>query len=63
MMKATFTKNGSTVTCEASEVNLNHLAKDGWVRVAAPAPVIEKPVESDTMDEQVRRPGRPRKYE
>ena len=71
MMKATFTKNGSSVTCEASEANVNHLVKDGWVRVAAPAPdpvvssapAVETPVESDTMDAQVRRPGRPRKYE
>jgi hypothetical protein len=31
---------------------------------AEPAPVVEKPVESDTMDAQpARRVGRPRKYE
>jgi hypothetical protein len=66
MMKATFTKGDSTLTCEASEVNVNHLAKDGWVRVAAPAPapVVEEAPEDATIDAQpARRVGRPRKYE
>jgi hypothetical protein len=57
---------------QVSTTEAEYLKTLGWVersydeykKKPAPAPVVEKPVESDTMDEQpARRVGRPRKYE
>ncbi len=65
MMKATFVKGDSHLTCEASAVNIAHLVKEGWIQVKTEAkmPLVAEPPKPEDITESApeKKRGRPRK--
>lgn len=64
-MKAKFTKDGQTFECEATEANINHLLRAGWVRVADTITKAAEPEPDAVAEPEPDKPrrGRPPKAE
>lgn len=64
-MKAKFTKDGQTFECVASEANINHLQRAGWVRVADTITKAAEPEPDAVAEPEPDKPrrGRPPKAE
>lgn len=58
-MKAKFTKDGRTFECEATEANIIHLQRAGWVRVADTITKTAEPEPATAVAES--EPDKPRR--